>query len=288
MEDCYEIFISNGHLSRMCALSSVDKLAEADLHNIEISTGSVDANTLAELKKRKKSGLKFRLHNFFPNFEENFVLNLCSPDPVIVKQSKQLINRALEWSSELESDFYAFHAGFRINLEPFELDGRLSKKQQIPIDEAHARFFQEISNISLRANSLGVKLAIENNVYDASNLRRYGRNNPFLFCGDIESESKLPENVGMLMDVGHLNVSAKSLGFDRYKAMRRLSNSITGYHLSENKGVSDDNDHIEKKSWFFALLKPDVRHITLEIYDSDLRSLHRDIEITKNFFKKVV
>ena len=56
----------------------------------------------------------------------------------------------------------------------------------------------------------------------------------------------MPDNVGMLLDVAHLKVSAKTLGFNRSKMFSMCKNKIFGYHISENDGKRDLINHLTK------------------------------------------
>ena len=58
---------------------------------------------------------------------------------------------------------------------------------------------------------------IENNVITKGNLQVF-QDNPFLMSEPVEAKkimNLLPNNVGMLLDVAHLKVSANTLGFKK-------------------------------------------------------------------------
>ena len=72
---------------------------------------------------------------------------------------------------------------------------------------------------------------IENNVI-TKKFDKYGFN--FLMC-DVKEIKKilscLPSNVKLMLDTGHLKVSAKTLGFNKFKAIKDLKKFIGGYQL---------------------------------------------------------
>ena len=72
---------------------------------------------------------------------------------------------------------------------------------------------------------------------------------------EIKFFKKMPKNVGLLLDVGHLKVSAKTQGFSTKKAMINLKPFIKGYHLSENSGFADSNRAISKKILVHTVFK---------------------------------
>ena len=89
----------------------------------------------------------------------------------------------------------------------------------------------------------------------------------------IEFFKKCDKNVGLLLDVGHLKVSAKTHGFNLLKAHEKLKPFIEGYHLSDNDGLRDSNREFTKKSWFYNKLKKDVKYISIEVYSKNLKKL---------------
>ena len=47
----------------------------------------------------------------------------------------------------------------------------------------------------------------------------------------LEIMKKTPNNINLLLDVGHLKVSATTLKFDYTKAIKKLDKYIKGYHF---------------------------------------------------------
>ena len=87
-----------------------------------------------------------------------------------------------------------------------------------------------------------------------------------------------PSNVNLLLDVGHLKVSANTLGFNKDKAHEQVKKWIKAYHLSENDGKEDTNSLINNKSWFLKKLKP-VNSYTLEVYNSDINLIKKQVDL---------
>ena len=77
------------------------------------------------------------------------------------------------------------------------------------------------------------------------------------------------ENLGLLLDVAHLHVSARSLGFDAAEFIRRTAPRVVAVHLSDNDGTRDDNRPVRADSWFWEPLRtllPSNRVWILEAY----------------------
>jgi sugar phosphate isomerase/epimerase len=264
-----DIYCSNGFYRDVTVESSVNYFVKNGIDKIEISCGINSKETLFFLKKMGSAGIKFRLHNYFPNLDQDFVLNLASTDDELRKMSKALVVRAIQWSSELASDYYAFHAGFRISPRPSELGGNMIVAEQASFIESRDIFVDQLFEIAVVAKKYGVNIAIENNVYDIDNYARFGDDNPLLLTGDIGSDiaNFFPENIGILLDVAHLKVSSETLGFDRHEAIRRWEGKINGLHLSDNDGKKDTNNGFDENSWFWGLSTAQVIAVTIEVYN---------------------
>ena len=108
-----------------------------------------------------------------------------------------------------------------------------------------------------------------------ANLATYGED-PLLLTHPDEIAgfmARMPSNVGLLLDVAHLKVSAKSLQFDLMQAHETLKNWVKGYHLSDNDGTADSNERVHSNSWFWEVLMPDLDYYSLEVYQAEIPSL---------------
>jgi sugar phosphate isomerase/epimerase len=264
-----DIYCSNGFYRSVAVEESVNYFVKGGLDKIEISSGLNSQKTLLFLKKLRNKGVKLRLHNYFPNLERDFVLNLASKNNELREMSKELVVRAIQWSSELDSDYYAFHAGFRISPKPSELGGNMIVAEQASFIESRDIFVDQLFKIADVAKKYGVNIAVENNVYDIDNYTRFGNDNPFLLTGDIGSDiaNFFPESIGILLDVAHLKVSSETLGFDKYEAIRRWNGKINGLHLSDNNAKKDTNNGFDETSWFWGLSTEQVIALTIEVYN---------------------
>ena len=102
-----------------------------------------------------------------------------------------------------------------------------------------------------------MNLLIENNVLTKKNYLRFN-SNPFLFVDEKEINDLmpiLPKNVGLILDMGHLNVSSKTLKFNKINFINKCNKWIKGYQLSNNNGLEDENKPIKSNSWFLKIFK---------------------------------
>jgi len=61
-------------------------------------------------------------------------------------------------------------------------------------------------------------------------------------------------NLGVLLDVGHLRVSAETLGSSPEKFARAVAPYVECLHLSNNDGVRDTHDPFDESAWFIPML----------------------------------
>jgi sugar phosphate isomerase/epimerase len=126
----------------------------------------------------------------------------------------------------------------------------------------------------------GVRLLVENHALAPFNLASFGEN--FLLLVDPDEIASFVEStngaVGLLLDVGHLNTSAKSLGFDPVSATIDLAPLVDGYHISSNDGLSDGHGALTGSDWFLPVLKRDAAFYTVEIHDVDKRAWLRSAD----------
>ena len=88
----------------------------------------------------------------------------------------------------------------------------------------------------------------------------------------------MPNNVKLLIDVGHLNVSSLTLKFDKLKFIQNCLPYIEAYHLSENNRIKDQNIPINNNSWFFKFVKKDIVKV-LELKTKDFGLIKKQIKL---------
>jgi sugar phosphate isomerase/epimerase len=91
-----------------------------------------------------------------------------------------------------------------------------------------------------------------------------------------------PNNVNLLIDVAHLKVSSNSLAFDRVEFLKKCDPWVKAYHLSDNSGLSDDNQRIQDDSWFWPHLKSGLDYYSLEVYGESYSTLCDQFNLTAN------
>jgi len=182
---------------------------------------------------------------------------------------------------DLGNPVYSFHAGFLFDPLPEELGRPMQSRSLMPRPSGLELFLERVNALGRRATQLGVELLIENNVLSAANLSSF-KTNPFLMV-DIEETRYImentPGNVNLLVDLGHLSVSARALGFNKSRFLAELQHWIKGYHFSDNDGLSDTNMPVTEVSWFWHHLKKNISYLSLEIYHSSFQELQNQKDL---------
>lgn len=263
------IYISTSSVKSKSVLDSIAELNQAGFKNIELSGGSEYIENLPEklIHLKEKLGLNYLLHNYFPPPKNHFVLNLASVNNDIFNKSlKHLIN-AINLSKDLDADKFGFHAGFLLDPGVEQLGQKFSKKSLVDKKTGLKIFYEGVR--TLKNNAGDLKIYIENNVFSSSNHESFGVN-PFLLTSSIDY-FKMREVIdfNLLLDVGHLKVSCKTLNLDFSKELELLWGSTNYVHLSDNDGLHDTNESFDKNSDLFYKFKElgiKDKTISLEIY----------------------
>jgi sugar phosphate isomerase/epimerase len=69
-------------------------------------------------------------------------------------------------------------------------------------------------------------------------------------------------HLGFLVDVGHVAVSARTLGFDPVGFLDAVGEKVIALHLSDNDGVADQNLPFDCRAWFLPALER-LRHAAM-------------------------
>jgi sugar phosphate isomerase/epimerase len=213
----------------------------------------------AEAARHHSAGMgsSFLLHNYFPPPSDPFVINLASPNDKIRNRSIEFCKIGLRNCRAIVSPFYSVHSGMAVDPRPEALGRPIPQGEAIPIAEAQAIFRDSVANLVGTAKELGVRLLLENHVLASFNAPS-GKNFLLLLCGleDFENfDRDFPwQEVGILLDVGHLKVSASTLGFDPHRAIHAVRHRIGALHLHDNDGTTDMHQAFGNDAWFLGEL----------------------------------
>lgn len=266
------IFVSSACSKKKNIGAAVHELADNGFHNIELTGGTNYYDGYEEdlLSLRDKYKLQYGVHNYFPPPRENFVVNLASLDGDIYQKSLSHLKSSVSFCRHFGVEKFGFHAGFYLELASDMLGRKVAPNKLCDIRKADRQFIQGLREIVAYAE--GMEIYLENNVYSAANFKSFGQDVPFmlLHAADFQAiENQV--DCKLLLDVAHLYVTAKTLGFDFHKELETMLGQSDYIHLSANDGKSDQNKGIKRDGFIYNALKPYSLHgkiITLEIYEN--------------------
>jgi sugar phosphate isomerase/epimerase len=232
----------------------------------------------------RDSGYTNYIHHYFPPHKTPVLINLGHPDTV--GESVEHIKKSLQFCNELSIPIYGVHAGYSINPKPSLLGRPQLASPRVEMAESACLFFSAIDQLLPIAEKLGIKLLLENNVVAHYNFKRGGENVYWL----SSPETTLPiierysaDELGILLDVGHLDVSASTIGYDKVEYADLLADRVYEVHISENNGLEDQNGRLSKDSWYWPLLKklPHLRLAILEVYKLEACELGQQLDLAR-------
>lgn len=263
--DVPPVFVSTGCIPGLPE-DAVAFLSGEGLKRIELSGGMWSEEGTHQLARQYPS-VSFQLHNYFPPPRQSFVFNLSDPSEEGRSRSLEFAKRAIELSHSFGAKVYSLHAGFCGSPPVDGLGHDWPQITRAASNEATAAFCAAIEELYNYASPFGVALMIENNVLTRRTAEVNG--NDVLLMSDPDSivsvMTQVPPSVRLLLDVGHLNVSAHTLGFDAREAAIDLQPFTGGYHLSDNDGEKDLNMPVAARSWYWDYLNREVQFVTLEV-----------------------
>jgi sugar phosphate isomerase/epimerase len=232
------------YLSSNCLFGdSINAIAETMVRDgvdrIELTGATAYAKySEAGLLALARAGVRLRAHNYFPPPRAEFVMNLSSRDAGIRAATEALVREALRLTALFGADCYSLHAGYALDQLPEPGEDGIYKKVSAPPTSVDAQ--DETIDRLLALLPPGVKLAVENGLpITDSHLASPAQIGRFLarYAADAR--------VGLLLDLGHLNVAAHAQGFDRDAYARELfdrhGDRIFEVHASANTGERDSH-----------------------------------------------
>lgn len=282
------IYISTGAFQTRSLPEILRLCKQGDIGQLELSSGLDFIEDIDLVIEQARQFGPLLIHNYFPAPAAPFVLNLASNDDIEAEQSMRLCRRAIDICQRVGAPFYSVHSGFVVPISVDSLgDAQAQAGLCIDKPEAHERayavFGQRIAELSTYAAAKNIRLLIENNVLTSHNISSSGQVQ-LLMASPAELVQFFKDyadgNLGLLLDVGHLNVAARTLGLDRASYMAALAPYVEAFHLSDNDGLHDSNRPIGDDAWYLKHLKhfPDARFV-LEAYNLSISQIKQQRDL---------
>lgn len=259
------VYISTGAFKTRELAPILQSCLEHGIHDLELSSGTQFQEGLRDVVLRyHREPMRYLVHNYFPPHRDPFVLNLAATQEATLRRSREHCQAAIALAAEVGAPFYSVHAGAAMHARPEDLGRPQTHLVHQEVDKAYEIFVESAAMLARCAASKGLGLLIENHVVAPFNLIE--GENRFLFASTAKDILRFIADVGepalgILLDVGHLKVTAASLGFDARRLIEEVAPHIRAFHLSDNDGKSDQNLAFGAEAWFMDFL-PDFPEAT--------------------------
>lgn len=264
------IYVSSSCIRKSNISEIIKLLINYRIINIELSGGTTYyRNIMNDLMTLKKTHhLNYACHAYFPPPKVPFVVNLASCNDQIYKRSIEHYEQCIDMLKSLQVNILSIHAGFFIEVHTKEIGKRLSGTIVYDEKKALERFCTAYEYISKLCAKNQIELFLENNVLSAENYKEF-RGQNYMMMTDSASIKKMKEELefNLLLDLGHLYVSCKTLGLDFAEECNELKKYIKWVHISENNGIVDEHKPLVENSEImneFYKIKDSSINVTLE------------------------
>jgi sugar phosphate isomerase/epimerase len=247
------------------------------LKNIELGSSHMFVDNIID--KLKSYNFNFIVHNYFPPSKNMFVMNLSSQNSTILKKTLGQIKNAIRLCNELDGNLYSFHPGFTIDPLNLPLISIKLNKKPILHDKAVDIFINMVQKVNAYAEDYGVKIAVENHVATKETSK-------FLIFYAYEDFEELfkkinSDNLGTLIDFGHLKVTSYWMNFDKYDFIDKIKEHIFAFHIHDNNSISDEHKSIRKTSWFMQFCDKKIFKTSIIVLESVNLNSNKIIENKK-------
>ncbi len=283
------VFVSTGAFKTKNLNEIIKSCLDNGFYNLELSSGlDYISDTLESIKQHRNNSMRYLIHNYFPPPTQPFVLNLAAEEQDILQKSRNHCLKAIDLSFELGSEFYSIHSGFAFKAELQHLGNNFKNVNRTSYEKAYETFVESVRILADYSSSKNKKLVVENNVITRLNL--VNDRNVLLLMVTADDLIRLhkdvsKDNLGFLIDLGHLNVSSNTLSFDKFKFIDRVKDYIVAFHISDNNGEEDQNLQFDNSAWFMPILK-DLSFATMiiEAYKMEALKIQELIQIIEPIF----
>ena len=280
------IYVSSACIKTDSIINAVNILSKNGFKNIELSGGAKFEERIVEklLDLKSRYNLNYLCHNYFPPPEEPFVINLASLNENIYRRSLEFLKSSIKISKMLGASKFGFHAGFYFDMFVCDI-GKVKSEKQLLDQKAclncFIKGFLELKNLSEK-----IELYVENNVVSEENYSNFASKNPFMLTHAKEYfDMRKHVDFNLLLDIGHLKVSSKTLSFDFRSQLEKLLPHSEYLHISDNDAIRDLNKGLESDSEMIDILRNfDFRKkdITLEI-NEEINYLKQSYDLVRSF-----
>ena len=263
------LFLSTTFLNDGSPLkNALDECLNIKIEGVELGSNHCYQDSYSYISKYP---FQYLVHNYFPIPKESFVLNIASFDNEIRSKSIRHIKKAIEFCREYGAKLYTFHPGFLTdpdgaNKSNYNYDFLWDDKklQNSQYKKALSNMYESLDAVIKYSQLNDVKIAIET--------EGSFENNKHLLLQKPEEyellmEKYSPVDIGINLNIGHLNLAANAFGFNRYDFVDLIQNYIIAMELSHNNGKQDQHLPLEKGNWYWDIILDERFNNSYKIFE---------------------
>jgi sugar phosphate isomerase/epimerase len=219
---------------------SIERCFDLGFELVEVGAGHKHEPNAVEAvieTKHEHPEKHFTIHALFPPVAKgSYIMNMSDSKEhaTILKTADGMFDLA----KRIGADVVGLHGGYAGEVVWVPDRGgfdKLKMIKSIPAETAESNMLAILEKLVQLAEERGVKLAIEISPFDVS---KAVLSDPEIFekvFSRFESD-----NLGLLLDIGHVHMSAAAKGFDPYEFAARFKDRVFELHLHD---VVDGKDH---------------------------------------------
>lgn len=286
------IYVSTACMKANRIKESVTELGKAGIRNIELSGGTQYYSGYGQdlIMLKEKYNLQFTSHGYFPPAPTDFVVNLASCNDEIYQKSVEFYINSFKLFKMLECKALSVHAGFYMDISPLEIGKKISLTRSYDREMAEERFCKAVQLLKKSSDDANMLFLIENNVLTNENFCNFHRKNLFMMTDSQAVESLRHKlDFDLLLDLGHLKVSANTLELDYQKEFGKLIPQAKWLHLHDNDKKADLHNVLTEDSHIYRLLEKNKKYIpdniTIEAH-ADITELLRCYSLVEQLIQE--
>ena len=273
-----KIFISSNAFETKNFIEILDICLKEKFYNIELSSGINYSSDINNIINNLPPSMIFLIHNYFPPEKNSLVLNLASDSNDIRTKSIAFCKKSIDLCVKIKSPIYSVHSGFCNDPEPEQLGNLQTMLSCFDKEKAIKNFYESLEELEKYASANDIILCIENNVIEKRNMPS-GKNCTDLMTSFDDFHSFMKEkhldNIKFLIDLGHLNVSAKTENFDKDEFLDLVASRTSIIHISDNNEELDQHKPFNTNSWCFkSISKFKDAYKVIEISNQSIKNIN--------------
>lgn len=244
------IYVSTACIKKEKVADIIKEYVKNGIRNIELSGGTKYYEALVDdlYDLKEKYHLNYAFHAYFPPPKKDFVINLASCNNEVYTKSIDHYMLCIDMMKRINCKILSVHAGFLLEINSDEIGKELKSTIIYEKEEALERFCAAYEKIKKECEKNEIQLYLENNVLSTANYKNFEKSNLLLltnYRAFVELAQML--NFELLLDLGHLYVSATALNLNFEKECQLFAPYVKWLHISQNNGIEDQHKPLDRE-----------------------------------------